>query len=102
MIFLQLESTAQFAVEKLLNSLPEGLLVTLFAWTTLRILPRQNSRTRFAVWFFALLAIASLPWLGSLTSTQPAAIHPSSGATGVLSRLLAPSGTPAAISFSGV
>jgi len=63
---LHIQSLAQVAVSGLLNSLPEGLLIALFAWTTLHLLPRQNARTRFAVWFLALLAIAALPFLGVL------------------------------------
>jgi len=54
---------AQIAIERVLNSLPEGLLIALFAEALLRILPRQNSRTRFVVWFAALLLVASLPVL---------------------------------------
>jgi beta-lactamase regulating signal transducer with metallopeptidase domain len=57
----QFQTIAQIVIGRILNSLPEGLLVALFAWVTLRLLPRQNSRTRFAVWFVALLAVAGLP-----------------------------------------
>jgi beta-lactamase regulating signal transducer with metallopeptidase domain len=64
MIWPHLEMIAQIAVGRILNSLPEGLLIALFAGATLRILPRQNSGTRFAVWFVALLAIAGLPFVG--------------------------------------
>ena len=53
----QLEMWAQVGVERVINSLPEGLLIALFAWAVLRLLPKQNSRTRFAVWFLALLAV---------------------------------------------
>src|ERR1700687_1750172 len=42
----------------------EGFLIALFAWALLRVLRRQNSGTRFAVWFLALLAVAALPVLG--------------------------------------
>jgi hypothetical protein len=64
MIWPQLETMAQIAVGRLLNSLPEGLLIAIFAWVMLRLLPRQNSGTRFAVWFVALLAVAGLPVAG--------------------------------------
>jgi beta-lactamase regulating signal transducer with metallopeptidase domain len=60
----QLQTIAGMAVGRILNSLPEGLFIALFAWTMLRLLPRQNSRTRFAVWFVALLAVAALPVAG--------------------------------------
>ena len=61
---------AQIAVVHVLNSLPAGLLIPLFAWTALRILPKQNSRTRFAVWFVALIAVASLPWFPALLESH--------------------------------
>jgi bla regulator protein blaR1 len=66
----QLQTIAQIAIGRILNSLPEGLLVALFAWVTLRLLPRQNSGTRFAVWFVALLAVAGLPLIGNIMSPR--------------------------------
>lgn len=60
------QTIAQIVIGRILNSLPEGLLVALFAWVTLRLLPRQNSGTRFAVWFVALLTLAGLPLIGSI------------------------------------
>lgn len=57
---------AQFAMARVLNSLPEGILITAFAWLMLRLLPRQNSRTRFAIWFVALVTVASVPFIGSI------------------------------------
>ncbi len=65
-MFPSLQAFAQKTIEHGINSLPEGLLIVLFAWVLLRILPRQNSRTRFAVWFVALLAVAGLPAFGGL------------------------------------
>lgn len=53
----------QAFAEPVLNSIPEGLLIALFAWALLRLIGRQNSGTRFAVWFAALLAIAALPFI---------------------------------------
>jgi hypothetical protein len=64
MIWSHLQTVAQIAIGRVLNSLPEGLLIALFAWAMLRFLPRQNSGTRFAVWFVALLAVAALPVAG--------------------------------------
>jgi beta-lactamase regulating signal transducer with metallopeptidase domain len=64
MMLLQLDYLAQASVARIVNSLPEGILVALFAWLVLRLLPRQNSGTRFAVWFVALLTIAGLPLIG--------------------------------------
>jgi bla regulator protein blaR1 len=55
---------AQVSVERILNALPEGLLIALFAWALLRVVRKQNSGTRFAVWFMALLMVAALPLFG--------------------------------------
>ena len=60
------EASAQALVERLLNALPEGVLITLFVWALLRVLRRQNSGTRFAVWFLALLTVAALPVVDGL------------------------------------
>jgi beta-lactamase regulating signal transducer with metallopeptidase domain len=62
-----LESVAQIAVARVVNSLPEGILIAVITWITLRFLPRQSSRTRFAVWFIALLTVAGIPFVGALT-----------------------------------
>ena len=61
MMWLPFQSVAQISVERILNALPEGCLIALFAWVLLRVLRRQKSGTRFAVWFFALLTVAALP-----------------------------------------
>jgi len=65
-ILPSLQIFAQAAAERVLNSAPESLLIALFAWALLRLLPRQNSRTRFAVWFLALLAVAVMPLFNGL------------------------------------
>jgi len=57
---------AQMFAERMLNSLAEGLAIALFGWILLRVLGRQNSSTRFAVWFSALVAIAALPFFESI------------------------------------
>jgi beta-lactamase regulating signal transducer with metallopeptidase domain len=69
MSWLSLQSVAQISIEHVLNSLPEGLLIALLAWLVLRLIGRQNSGTRFAVWFIALLAIALLPFIGAFTGS---------------------------------
>ena len=61
---LSLRSVAQISIERILNALPEGVLVAVFAWVLLRVLRKQNSGTRFAVWFLALLTVAALPVWG--------------------------------------
>ncbi|MGA8539247.1 MAG: M56 family metallopeptidase [Terriglobales bacterium] len=69
---LSLETTAQISVERILNALPEGFLIALFAWVLLRVLRRQNAGTRFAIWFLALLTVAALPVLGVFGEARPA------------------------------
>jgi len=58
-----LQTISQTSVEQIFNALPAGFIIALFAWFVLRGLKRQNAGTRFAVWFLALIAIASLPLL---------------------------------------
>jgi Zn-dependent protease with chaperone function len=67
MMWPHLQTVAQLATGRFLNALPEGLLIALFAGVMLRFLPKQNSGTRFAVWFVALLAVAGLPLIGAMT-----------------------------------
>jgi hypothetical protein len=66
MNWLSVQTAAQISVERILHALPEGFLIALFAWALLRVLRRQNSGTRFAVWFLALLAVAALPVVGGI------------------------------------
>src|SRR6266852_1290896 len=66
MNWLSVQTVAQISVERILHALPEGFLIALFAWALLRVLRRQNSGTRFAVWFLALLTVAALPVLGGV------------------------------------
>jgi beta-lactamase regulating signal transducer with metallopeptidase domain len=70
---VNLHVLAEASAGRMLNCVAEGILVALFAWIVVRFVGRQNSGTRFAVWFVSLLAIAVLPAmgllnLGSLTS----------------------------------
>jgi hypothetical protein len=53
-------------VEHVLNTLPEGLLLAACAWLLLRLLPRQNSGTRFAIWQVALAGVVGLPVLRAI------------------------------------
>jgi len=66
MNWLSVQTVAQISVERILHALPEGFLIALFAWALLRVLRRQNSGTRFAVWFLALLTVSALPVLGGI------------------------------------
>ena len=70
---------AQLAVGRVVNSLPEGLLIALGAWLLLRLMGRQNSGTRFAVWMVALAGVVALPFLNGFGSAQTAILphaHP--------------------------
>ena len=53
------------APTRILNCAAEGVVIALLAWILLRALGRQNSGTRFAVWFAALIGIAALPLFGT-------------------------------------
>jgi beta-lactamase regulating signal transducer with metallopeptidase domain len=57
-----LHTTARASVEWMFYCLTEGTLLALFAWILLRLLPRQNSGTRFVLWFSVLLAMVALPF----------------------------------------
>ena len=96
-----IQAVVQLVVSILFNSLPEGFLVALFAWATLHLAPRQNSRTRFAVWFLALLAVAGIPLFGALMpgGLSLGRLLAASGATGVLPHPFAPAGLSTAISL---
>ena len=58
--FGMIEGWAQAAIGRVVHSLPEGILIALFAWAVLRVLPKQNSGTRFAVWFTSLFGVVGL------------------------------------------
>ena len=70
MTALDLQTLAQVFTGRLLNSAVEGVVLVGVVWVLLRLIGRQNSGTRFAIWFSALLAIVVLPFLaGSGFST---------------------------------
>jgi beta-lactamase regulating signal transducer with metallopeptidase domain len=60
---IDLNAIAQTSAVQIVDCLVEGTLIAIFAALVLTIVRRQNSRTRFAVWFSALMAIAALPFL---------------------------------------
>ena len=66
---LNLQSVAQLSAERILNCTAEGMVIALLAWLVLRAIGPQNSNTRFAVWFAALLGIAALPLFGNWASS---------------------------------
>lgn len=61
------EAFAQSAAERVLNSLPEGLLLAGCATLLLRLIGKENAGTRFAVWLVALVGVAALPLLGGMS-----------------------------------
>jgi beta-lactamase regulating signal transducer with metallopeptidase domain len=67
-----LQWLAQLSAERMLNGALAGAGIALFAWVLLRLIGKQNSGTRFAVWFSALLAIAFVPLSGLFASTAVA------------------------------
>jgi beta-lactamase regulating signal transducer with metallopeptidase domain len=72
--FLQL---APLATERVINAIPVGLLIAALAWLFLRVVERQNSGARFAVWFCTLLAVAGVPLASLVTKGAPVtkAVH---------------------------
>ena len=72
---------ARVLSERMMNGMAAGVVLTLVAWALLRIAGRQNSSTRFAVWFAALMAIATLPFVGKLASRT---VHTGAAETGWL------------------
>src|SRR5579862_5685309 len=61
---------ARLLAERMLNCVVEGMVIGLFAWLLLQVVGRRNSSTRFAVWFAALLGIASLPLIQSAITSN--------------------------------
>ncbi|MGB7331657.1 MAG: M56 family metallopeptidase [Terriglobales bacterium] len=70
MNWLAMQTVAEISVERIVNALPEGLLIAFFAWVLLRVLRKQNSGTRFAVWFLTLMTVATLPLFGSFNGAR--------------------------------
>jgi beta-lactamase regulating signal transducer with metallopeptidase domain len=64
MTVLELQTVAQIFTERLLNTAAAGVVIAGLVWVLLRLLGRQNSGTRFAIWFSALLTIVGLPFFG--------------------------------------
>jgi beta-lactamase regulating signal transducer with metallopeptidase domain len=62
MIVPDLRVLAQVVTDRLLNTAVEGVVVAGLVCILLRLIGRQNSGTRFVIWFSALLAIVALPF----------------------------------------
>src|SRR5438552_1105289 len=63
MIIPELQVLAQVFAERLLNTAVEGVILVAMVYLLLRIIGRQNSGTRFAIWLVALVALIALPFL---------------------------------------
>jgi len=75
-ISLDVQSLAQLFADRMLNSAAEGILLAGVVWLLLRLIRRQNSRTRFAIWMMALVAVVSLPFLSGAERISPLAVAP--------------------------
>jgi beta-lactamase regulating signal transducer with metallopeptidase domain len=62
MTALHLQALAQVFTERLLNTAAAGVILAGLVWLLFRLVARQSSGTRFAIWFSALLAIVALPF----------------------------------------
>ena len=58
---LDIQTLAQVVAGRALNTLVEGVALTGLSWLVLRFNGGRSAVTRFAVWFFTLLAVVSLP-----------------------------------------
>jgi bla regulator protein blaR1 len=58
-----LQTLAQVFTGRLLNTAVVGIVLAAMVWMLLRLIGRQNSGTRFAIWFSSLLAIVALPFI---------------------------------------
>ena len=78
MMVPELQTLAQFFIEGLLNTAAEGVVLAGLVWVLLRLIGRQNSGTRFAIWFCALLAIVALPFVSgsSFLASHFPVLHP--------------------------
>jgi uncharacterized protein YjbI with pentapeptide repeats/beta-lactamase regulating signal transducer with metallopeptidase domain len=61
------QDAARVGVAILVNSLWQGALIALATWFAMRFFSSANAATRYAVWMFALVAIAVVPVLTSLS-----------------------------------
>jgi len=67
------QALAEIIAGGVLNSTAEGIVIALALWVVLLALRRQNSSTRFAMWFSGLAAIVLLPIVESIGSNPVSA-----------------------------
>jgi beta-lactamase regulating signal transducer with metallopeptidase domain len=82
MMVPELQTLARIFTECLLNTAAEGIVLAGLVWAILRLVGRQNSGTRFAIWFSALVAIVVLPFVSGsrfipshFIALPPASLH---------------------------
>lgn len=68
-----LPASIEAVTANVVNATLEGVVIAGLVWLALRVSGRHNSRTRFAIWFLALLSIAILPFLANYHGSQPTA-----------------------------
>ena len=75
-----LNTIAQASTVRIVDCLVEGTLIAIFTGSLLSVMRRQSSVTRFAVWFSALIAIATLPFFvgsfGAHMASNPLSVAP--------------------------
>src|SRR5450631_713145 len=67
---------AQLSAARIVYCLMEGVFITAFGALLLRLLRRQDAGTRFAVWFSALVAIATLALFGGAGWSSAGSLRP--------------------------
>jgi beta-lactamase regulating signal transducer with metallopeptidase domain len=70
---MNLDAVTRFAAAGILNSLLAGIAIAALAWVIARLFSRQGSGTRFAIWFLALIAIGSIPFVAHFASASTTA-----------------------------
>jgi beta-lactamase regulating signal transducer with metallopeptidase domain len=82
---------AGIVLESILNGLLQGLALAAAVWLLLRLAPRANAATRYAVWTATLAAVVCLPWLGlapagagAVSGSAAGAAAGSAGAAGLV------------------
>ncbi|HEY2360221.1 MAG TPA: M56 family metallopeptidase [Candidatus Angelobacter sp.] len=83
-MMVDFHGVATIVSQRLLFSVVGGTLLAAAVWLLLRIFPKRDSRTNFAIWFSTLLATAMLPLLSVYLE----------------SRAVAPGGSPAVFTVS--
>lgn len=69
MNFASLQPMIEHLTGRFVNGAADGLLLLCAVWCLLRFAGRPNAKTRFSVWFLALLGIAALPLLSTHAAT---------------------------------